>query len=1045
MSFIRMVLLSCALASLAITALGQSTSGAISGEISDSLGEVIPGATITIKSLETSVIRQVVSRSSGNYRIVGLPPGRYEIKAERPGFSPEAWIVTVTVAEEFVVNLSLKPANVTEEITVSTDLAGVELANGAQSGLANEKTVRDLPLNGRDVAQLILLQPGVTNSRGSAQTANTGRGTRFSTAGARPSQNNFQLDGTTINDTLNNTPGSAQGLLIGVETIKEFRVLTSTFSAEHGRAAGGVFLAVTKSGTNDFHGSVFEFLRDNSLNARNFFDQQKPEFRRNQYGAAIGGPIIRNKTFFFGSYEGLRENKGVGTWGIVPDDNARLGILPSQSPITIDPRSVPLINLYPRANGQKILDTVTGAETGVAEFFGLTQRPSRDDFFTVKVDHNFSDKDMVMARYLFDDSFQVLPRFFPQYFNQAVNRKQVATIEWRKIIGSSIVNEARFGFNRSTPSELVPTPDDTGVSFIAGQPVGEINITGLTPVGTDRTNPKLFFQNNFQISDSLSINRSRHGIKLGAVYERFQFNGSSQTRTRGRLRFRTLPDLLRFRVRDLEGAKVPSDFVRGYRQDLFGAFVQDDLKIMPRFTLNIGVRYEFVTTPSEVNGKIANLRNILDPNVTVGGDFFQTPKTGIAPRVGFAFDPFGDGKTAIRGGFGLFYDHPLFSTYRSPGFGSLPFANTSRLSGAQVTTLPVDPLAFQGGLKATDQVQFDVQPSYVMQYSLNAQRDILGVITSLTYVGSRGVNLWGQSDINTAIPQILPDGRSFFPANATRRNPNFDQVRGHIQGFNSWYNALSVGTLKRFNKGLQFQLSYTYGKSLDERSGVGGRLEYTNGQARAFDPYDRRLDRGRSDFDVRHNFTANLTYDMPFGKAKGIPGAIIRDWQINSIVMLASGVPFTPLIDGDPDRDGTDDNSARPDLVPGVSLTPPGGRTPDLWFNPLALAPPQVGFRGTLGRNTFDGPDWKSVDLSLSRKFKLSEKYSLQFRVEAFNLLNRANFDLPANSDDGVQVFTFIPASGSTPASFPRTPNAGRIFNTVGGPRELQLGVKFLF
>lgn len=1027
-------------------AIGQGTSGTLSGNVTDPQGEVVPGATITIKNLDTGLIRQATTSAEGAYRVVGLPPGHYELRTEHQGFNPEVRAgLTLTVAEQIVVNFNLKVSGTKEVILVNVETVGVETTGSTMSGLVDEKKVRDLPLNGRDIAQLILLQPGVVNSLGSTQSANTGRGTRFSVGGARPSQNLFQLDGTTINDALNNTPGSAQGLLVGVETVKEFRVLTNTFSAEYGRASGGVFVAVTKSGSNDLRGSAFEFLRNDNLDARNFFDRDKPEFRRNQFGFTLGGPVIRNKTFFFGSYEGLRELKGISTVAIVPDDNARLGILPGRT-LTVDPRALPLLALFPRANGRPINNVETGAPTGTAEFISTTPRISRDDFFTFRGDHTISSTDSMFVRYLFDDSSQVLPRFFPDFPNQAVNRKQVITIEERKFIGANIVNEARFGFNRSTPSELVPTPA-SDVSLISGRPLGEINVADLTTVGTDRTNPKLFFQNNIQLVDNFFITQGKHNLKMGVSFDRFQFNGRSESRTRGRVRFRSLADLLQFRVRDIEGSGINSDFVRGFRQSLYGFFVQDDFKPIPRLTLNLGLRYEFATAPSEVNGKIANLRNILDPKVTIGGSFFETSKRGFAPRIGFAYDVTGNGKTALRGGFGLFYEQPLFGSYRDTAFGSLPFISTARIAGNQVSAFPVDPALFTSGTRLTESVQYHLQPTYTMQYNLNIQREVpFGTILTLAYVGSRGVNLFGQGDLNTAYSETMPDGRAYYPAGSSRRNPNFDNVRSNFQGFNSWYNAMNLSAAKRFSGGLQFQASYTFAKSIDERSGTSGRQEFSNGQARTLDPYDRSLDRGRSNFDVRHRFVANFTYDLPIGKnLGGMRGKVIRGWRVNSIMTFNSGIPFTPLIDGDPDRDGTDENSARPNLLNTVSLVPNGGQTPDLWFNPLAFGPPEPGYRGTLGRNVLTGPNFRTIDLSLVRSFQMDDRRSVQFRIEAFNLFNRANFDLPANSDDGSQIFNYTPASGSNPASFTRTPSAGRIFSTVGDARELQLALKFIF
>lgn len=1043
----KQVVITCSILSILIfgmlccPATAQVTNAAISGVITDPSGAVISEAVITLKNLDTGLIRQSASNNDGYYRAIGLVPGRYEIRIEHRGFATYVHPgVTLTVAQEAAMNFRLTLESIAEQVNVTEDLGGVETTSSTISTLVDEKSIRDLPLNGRDMTQLFLLQPGVVNSRGSAQTANTGRGTRFSVAGARPTQNLFTIDGTIINDALNNTPGSAQGLLIGIETVKEFRFLISNYSAEFARATGGVFVALTKSGSNQVHGSVFEFFRNDALDARNFFDLKKPNFQRNQFGFTVGGPVLKDRTFYFGSYEGLREDKSTTRIALVPDDDARIGKLPGIPPIQVDPRSQPIINLFPRPNGRKFGD-------GTAEFIGLTKRISQDDFFVIRVDHSFSNSSSMFIRYLYDNSQQVLPRNFPDFFNLAVNKKQVVTIGERKNFSTNIVNELRFGFSRSTPSEVLPPTPNDSLSLIAGRGLGEIAVTGLSEIGTDRTNPKFYIQNDFQFTDDLIVVKGRNDIKTGFSFQHFQDNGRSESRTRGQLRFRSVADLLGFKVRDLQGASPESDFGRGIRQSLFGFYIQDDSKLTKYLTISLGLRYDFVTSPSEVNGKLANLRDVLDSSITIGAPYFNPSPNNFAPRVGFAYDVFGDGKTAVRGGFGMYYEQPLYNVFLNTIFRSLPFENRGILPGSQISSLPVDPSVFRGSGTEARLFQFQLQPTYMMHYNLNIQRELLAqTLVTVSYLGSRGVNLFGQGDVNLAIPQRLPDGGDFFPQGSQLRNPNFNPIRASFQGFNSYYNAMNVGLYRTSNKGPQIQLSYTFGKSIDERSGGLGRQEYNNGQFLTFDPYNRKLDRGRSDFDVRHTFVASGTYELRIGeKSTGWARHFIRGWEINGIVTFTSGLPINPFIDGDPDRDGSEENAARPNLALGTSLIPSGGRTPDLWFNPAAFVQPEIGFRGNAGRNIVTGPDYKSVDFSIVKNFHLAETKTLQLRAEAFNLFNRANFDLPSNSDLGEQVFSYIPASGSRPATFIRTTTAGRIFNTVGDSREIQLAVKFIF
>jgi hypothetical protein len=1009
----------------------QDTTATLLGTVTDSSGAVLPGVTVAIKNVDTSQTRTVVSDDRGRYRVSLLPPGRYEVTAQLSGFQTVVRSgLTLTVGQEALVNTQMTLGNVSESILVEGEAPLVETTTGTISHVVTEQQLGAMPLNGRDFSQLALLQPGVVMSRSSVNGSNVGQGIKISVAGSRPSQNMFTLDGTAYNDALNNTPASANGVMTGVETIKEFRVVTNAMSAEYGRAGGGVFNVVTKSGTNQFTGSAFEFFRDDKFDSKNYFDDEKPDFRRHQFGGSFGGPVVKNKTFFFSSYEGLREHKGITQVATVLDDNGRRGILPGLAPITIPAAILPYMSLYPVANGPLIRDA-RGNATGLAEYRSVLNRQSDQDFGMVRLDHTFGVNSSVFGRYLFDDSIRDEPVNYAEWPNRVSNTKHVFTVEQHQIFSPAVINELRGGFTRSSPHEDVnPLNPRRDLAFVPGQMFGELNVTGLTDVGTDRTNPKVFAQDMYQFTDQLFIVKGPHAMKTGVDWQNFRYDGNSESRTRGRLRFRSVSDFLSGVTQQFEIAKPGSDFERHYRQNLMGAWLQDDIKVSGQLTVNAGVRYEFVTTPHERDGKVSNMRGIMDPAVTVGDPLFLNPtKTQFAPRLGLAWNVGGRGTTAIRGGYGIFYEEPLFYQYRSPIFRSLPFVDRAVITRP---TLPISLASLAGGgVPENELIQYDLGKTYMTQYNVSVQHELRwDSAATLAYIGSRGSNLVGSGDVNIAVPQIV-NGRQFFPAGSVRRNPNFGTLRMNLQGFRSEYNGVSIGWVKRQRSGLQVQGSYTYGHSMDNRSGSGGRQEFRNGQARTFDPYNLDLDWGRSDFDVRHNVVLNASYDLPFSGSRFAQG-----WQISAVGTFASGVPFSPIIPGDSDRDVSTDNVNRPDVVPGVSTKPADGRTPEHWFNTEAFVFPGAGFRGNAGRNILQGPGFATVDLSIVKTQQLSGRRSLQLRLEVFNLLNRANFDIPFNDPDGAALFDDTGA---------RLPTAGKIFETSTDAREVQIALRFLF
>ncbi len=1020
-------------------ALAQVTTGSISGIVRDTTGAVLPGTTITVRHLDTGVSRTLVTDDQGRYHVPNLGLGNYEVQASLAGFQTEVrGGITLTIGREAIVDFTLRVGEITEKVVVIGEAPLVDLTGSSLRELVDDRKIRDLPLNGRDLTQLTFLQTGVIFSRTSTREITTGEGNNISVSGARPTGNLFLLDGTDILDWRQRTPASVSGALTGVETLKEFVVLTNTFSAEFGRATGGVMNAVTKSGTNELHGSAYLFHRNDNLDARNFFDPADPrEFKRNQFGFTVGGPIKRNRTFFFGSYEGLRERLGFTNISAVPDEAARQGIIAGRR-IGVDPAVRPFLDLYPLPNGQNV-------GSGIAELIWGFSQPTTEDFFTVRIDHQLSDKDSFFARYTFNDAEKLLSGSLPLFPQTNLSRSQYVTIEEKKIITQKALNLFRFGFNRSTPFvDEAPFEVPQQLIFVPGKRFGIIQVGGLTPLGTDDSNPKIFFQNLFEFSDDFTFVSGAHSVKAGLNIKRFQNNGISESRGRGRYRFRSLSDFLQNRARDFEAIVPGSDIVRHMRQSLFGFYLQDDYRVKSNLTLNLGLRYEFVTEPSETEGKLAVLKTPLDAKPLVGRVFENPSLENFAPRVGFAWDPFSSGKTAIRGGFGIFYDQILPSFYRVTQFRMPPF-----FVGGRVNRPPF-PNAFDLFLRGAAEVrararsmQFDANQPYIMQYNLNIQREVAAnTVLTVGYAGSRGVHLGRNSDGNTAIPTIV-NGRKFFPENARRRNPEFDEIRFQFTYANSFYNALLIGVNRRFSRGLQFQASYTLSKTIDEGSNVEGGGVFENGADFSYDPYDPKRDRGLANFDIRHNLVFNYTWDLPFGPGRrfgaglsGFVAKLLGGWQLNGIAMITSGSPFTVELGFDRDRDQSTTTEGRPDLRPGSSNNPRLGR-PERWFDPSAFQLQPEGFYGNLGRNTLISDGLVNFDFSLVKDTFINEGAKVQFRVEFFNLFNHANFALPVGEINGLLVF-------NDPSGVP-VPTAGRVTKTVTTSRQLQFGLKLIF
>jgi hypothetical protein len=1022
---------------LAWSLAAQTTGAGIEGEITDPAGALLANTSLRLRNVKTGATWALTTDESGHFRAPLLPPGEYELAVSAEDFvrAGDAILerIQLAVGDDARLNLAV---SVEPGIRRGGVVARINLTSGAMSGLVDDKTIRDLPLNGRSFQQLALLEAGVTWSRSSGTDINGGRMPKISINGARPELNSFLLDGTDIDDVFDKTPGVVAGVLLGVEAVREFRVTTSSYSAEFGRAGGGVVNAVTRSGENALHGSAFEFLRNSALDAKNFFDplnSRIPAFKRNQFGAAAGGPIRRDKTFFFGTFESLTERLGVTGVTGVPDVNARKGILPSRT-VTLHPAIPAYLDLFPLPNG----DSLGG---GAGEYLFTRSQPTAAHLLQGRVDHRFSAKNNLFGRYTFTDGeVKRQPTNKPPLgYIEEQSRNQYATIEDQYAPSATTVNTVRLGFNRSVQeaSNVRTANIPASLSFVPGQPFGFFTITGVVAeVGGDWRLPRRDHLNAFQWEDTLTMTHGRHAVRLGVKGERFQYNLYTISQLGGLLTFASLENFLQGIVQSADIA-LPGrvDPVRGLRQSLWGAFAQDDIRLKPNLTLNLGVRYEFATVPWEVNGKTANLRDPSDAAVTVGTPWFKNPSLfNVSPRAGLAWDPFRDGRTAIRAGFGMFYD-PILSKYLSlPGAVTPPYTLRTSVPNAPFPNVLANLSAAAAAVSPAHAMEFQPESPYMMQYNLAIERTI-GKTWSLmaAYVGSRGLHLFRTADANLA-PETIVNGEEVYQPQLGRRNPNFGGIWPRVTDAQSRYSALQLGLTKRLAHGLRAQASYSFSRSIDDAAGTYSQ-DFSNQNPYGTDYYDRRFDKGLSPFHAKNNLTLNWTYNIPApGTGPGWMRAALRNWQANNISSLQSGHPFTVqlgfLRSGNLNT-GFSMNE-RPNVKPGYTGDPtPGG--PDRYWDVNAFELPAVNHRGNLGRNSLIGPGMVAIDSSLTRSFHVSERAAVQFRSEVFNVGNHPNFATPSGRT------AFISAAGAV------APDQGRITATTSTSRQIQFALKVEF
>jgi Carboxypeptidase regulatory-like domain/TonB dependent receptor-like, beta-barrel/TonB-dependent Receptor Plug Domain len=1029
----------------------QGTTGSISGTVTDESKAVVPGVTITVRNADTGLERTQVSDPEGRYRVLNLPPGTYSATASLSSFSPVVRSgVIVAVGEDALVDIELRVGGITEAITIDAAASGVSLGTTTVGGVVTTQQIADLPLNGRNFMQLATLQPGVITSRGTATDFTGGFGnTQLAIGGARPEQTGYLMDGTNIADISDKAPSSLSGVLLGVDTVQEFSVQTHGYSAEFGRAAGGVMSTVTKSGTNQMRGSAFEFFRNQSLDARNPFAQgELPDFRRDQFGGTIGGPILQNRLFYFGAYEMLRERNAVTRFARLPNALAHQGLVPDASGnlvnVGVHPQAKPYLDLlFPIPTGEDFGD-------GTAEQAHSHQDPTDEHFGVVKFDYNLGPRgSTLMVRWSRDVSDRNISQSHPLFFETVGTDTRYFTAQSQHLFTGNVMNTLRFAANRTgRDNDLVPTIDiPTSLYFSEDPHWGAINIVGTSTAGSIATIPVDYQQDLYQISNTLTWHKGGHVIAGGFDWQKYHFDGFSYSRYGGEFRFRNVREYLTLnrgggaQADRFTGNLPGTDTFRQMRQHYAAFFLQDDWRASDSLSLNYGLRYEFVTVPEELNGQIAGLLSLDDLErppfgVTEGTPLFDNPsKRSFAPRLGAAWNPFGDKRTTLKGGYGVFYQPLTTSFYRGTTFRVYPYfagvdIRQPRVFGPgniAVLAAGVDPASVQ---KRSEFIFYDSEQPYVQQWHATAERDLgRSLIAEVGYLGSKGTNLPFYGDPNSVPAEYGPDGVKRLVPGATLRYPSWGRIRTRINIARSNFHGLTAGLNKRFSDGWQMQVAYTLGNSKDTWSGgqIGG-SDFDNGAGSASDWWDPEYEYGPSNYDIRHTLMINGVYALPFGRdMTGFAGALARGWQIGGVVQFASGLPFTPFLSYDQVGDRQSDTGLhKPNVNGEVNYL----KTTAQWFDPSVFSVPAPGIYGNARRNSLRGPGLKVADLSLFKNIRMG-RYQAQFRLEAFNAFNWVNWGMPSS--------TIFDEGGV------RSPTAGRINSTATDARQIQLGLKFMF
>jgi len=1032
----------------------QVVGGTIGGAVQDATGAALPGATVTVRQLETGATRTLTTGSDGRFYAPSVPVGNYAVSVRRDGFQAnEQSGISLAIGQSVQLSFVLGVERVKQEIVVGAQPASVNTTTQQIAGLIDERQVKELPLNGRSYDELLTLNPATVNYTGERSggigTSNSSVGNMFAVSGRRPQDNLFLLNGIeyTGASLINVTPGGTSGQLLGVDAVREFNVIADTYGAAFGKRDGAQVSIVTSSGTNQPHGTAFEFLRNSALDARNYFDAGTiPEFQRNQFGGSLGGPIRRDKLFLFGNYEGFRQNWGLSAVTLVPDNEARQGYLPNSSGaeqyVGVNAAVEPLLALWPVANGPEL-------GSGIAEAFSHPEQRIREDFGTTRLDDNLTGKDLLFAVYTVDDSSANTPSQNPLSLIDESLREQVASVQEQHVFTPLLLNTARFGYSRASFFFTGTSPIDLP-GWVSGRPIGAIVISGstasngasqITQAGTNVGSNNTSTRNLFTGDDHIYWSWGRNQIEAGAWVQRIQSNDLLAQDQYGQASFSTLQSFLQGTVGTF--TVVPSPTELGWRSLEGAGFVEDTIRVTPRLEVRVGFRSESTDGWNEAQGRAANyaiVDGVLQTQPVIGSSALTKNRAVFLPepRVGFAWDVWGKGKTAVRGGFGLY--HGLLDTLDYRLDQTAPFNTAESIKNIAVSNLNFTPgTAPPAGSKVSpSNVQPDIATPAVLEWSLRVEQQI-APRTSLTvgYIASHSYHQILSEDMNEPVPEFLADGSAYYPAGAQNANPALANSTSWVSEGDALYNALEVDVRRSFANGFQFRGNYTYSKNLDDGSAWNTSV---SGNTPAFVefPLQPKLDWGPAATDLRHAASLNGSYELPFGAQRHFLNhasrpvdAVAGGWTASAIVTLQSGFPFSPQLGYNPTGNGDTRNPVRPNWNPAFSgqLYP---RTPGQWFNPQAFLPPATGTYGNVARDSLVGPGLSELDLSASKDTRLTEALKLQFRAEFFNILNHTNFLTPNEV-----VYSSATAGVS--------PTAGVITATSTTSRQIQFGAKLQF